>query len=274
MRIAKLRQTQTKMSVRLLKLFAILLCCCSGACALSGPSTREQKLFDLVNKERERAGLQKLAWDARLAEAARAHSELMARNDELSHQFSKEPSVLRRAGASGARFDSVAENVAEAGSVSEAHQALMQSEHHRENILEPDYNAVGIAIVEEGKQLWITQDFARIISVRTPAQVSDDVVTAVQRLRQARGLRKIDVRSDARLERQACTQDYDTGKIKENYPSAAELVIFTTTDARKLPDTMRNAALNKRVVRVDLGVCFEPGDSSGFSRYWVVAAFY
>jgi hypothetical protein len=262
------------MSVRLFKLFAILLCCCSGASALSGPSTREQKLFDLVNKERERAGLQKLAWDARLAEAARAHSELMARNDELSHQFSKEPSVLRRAGASGARFDSVAENVAEAGSVSEAHQALMQSERHRENILEPDYNAVGIAIVEEGKQLWITQDFARIISVRTPAQVSDDVVAAVHRLRQAHGLRKIDVRSDARMKRQACAQDSDAGKIKESYPSAAELVVFTTTDPRKLPDTMRNAALNRRVVRVDLGVCFEPGDSAGFSRYWVVAAFY
>lgn len=262
------------MSVRYFRLFAILLCLSCAARALSGPTSREQKLFDLVNKERERAGLPKLEWDPRLAEAARTHTQLMAGNDELSHQFSKEPSLLKRAGASGAHFDHVAENVASASSVSEVHQALMDSDHHRENILDPDYNAVGIAIVEEGKQLWVTQDFARTITLRSDAQISDEVVAAVNHLRQAHGLARIDVRHDPQLKKQACSQDPDAGKVKSDYSAASELVIFTTTDARKLPDTMKNAALNKTVRRVDLGVCFEPGDSSGFSKYWVVAAFY
>jgi len=42
--------------------------------AHAGPSQREQQLFDLVNHERGKAGLNKLEWSDSLAEAALAHS--------------------------------------------------------------------------------------------------------------------------------------------------------------------------------------------------------
>ena len=48
--------------------------------AHAGPSQREQQLFDLVNHEREKAGLNKLEWSDRLAQAALAHSKLLAEN--------------------------------------------------------------------------------------------------------------------------------------------------------------------------------------------------
>jgi uncharacterized protein YkwD len=262
------------MSLQSFRQSVVFLCLVGAASVLSGPSSREQKLFDLVNKEREKAGLHRLMWDPQLGEAARAHTQLMAGKEELSHQFSKEPTLERRAGSAGAKFDAVAENVATAPSVQDVHSALMESEHHRDNILDPNYNAVGIAIVEEGKQLWVTQDFARVITVRSDAQISEEVVAAVSRLRQTHGLGHMEIRQDARLKRQACAQDPDAGKVKNDYSSADELVIFTTTDARKLPDTMKNAALKKAVKRMDVGVCFEGGATSGFSKYWVVAAFY
>jgi len=262
------------MPSRSFSLSAVVLGLVCAACALSGPSSREQKLFDLVNKEREKAGLQKLVWDPQLGEAARVHTQLMAGKEELSHQFSKEPTLERRAGSAGAKFDAVAENVATAPSVQDVHRALMESEHHRDNILDPNYNAVGMSIVEEGKQLWVTQDFARVITVRSDAQIGDEVVAAVGRLRQSHGLGHVEIRQDARLKRQACAQDPDAGKVKNDYTSASELVIFTTTDPRKLPDTMKSAALSKTVRRMDMGVCFEGGATSGFSKYWVVAAFY
>jgi uncharacterized protein YkwD len=259
---------------RLFQLSAILLCAVSLAGAQSGPSRQERKLFDLVNKEREKAGVPKLEWDAHLAQAARAHSELMLENGDLSHQFSKEPSLLRRAAVTGSRFTSVGENVAMAGSVGDAHESLMRSEPHRENILNQDFNALGIAIVEDHGKLWVTQDFARNLSISTEEKFSDDVVAAVNRWRRAHGLQNIQAVPDARLKKEACSQNLDSGKLMEQLHGAEDVTIFTATDAHKLPDTMKDAALNKAYRRMTLGVCFPPSDGQGFSKYWIVAAFY
>ena len=46
------------------------------------------------------------------------------------------------------RFDAVAENVADAESPDETHQALMNSPPHRENILNPQYRLTGIAVAQ------------------------------------------------------------------------------------------------------------------------------
>src|SRR4051812_22553714 len=112
--------------------------------AHAGPSQREQQLFDLVNHEREKAGLNKLEWSDQLAQAALAHSKLLAENRDLSHQFPGEPAVQERVGATRLRFNAVAENVAEGPDVDTAHTALMKSPGHRANILHQDYNAIGI----------------------------------------------------------------------------------------------------------------------------------
>src|SRR5438270_3430468 len=89
--------------------------------AHAGPSQREQQLFDLLNHEREKAGLSKLEWNDQLAEAALAHSKLLADNQDLSHQFPGEPILQERIGATKLRFNSVAENVAFAPDVETAH---------------------------------------------------------------------------------------------------------------------------------------------------------
>src|SRR5882757_9909248 len=93
----------------------------SSTFAHAGPSQREQQLFDLVNHEREKAGLNKLEWSDSLAQAALAHSKLLADNRDLSHQFSGEPTLQERVGATRLRFNAVAENVAEAPDVDTAH---------------------------------------------------------------------------------------------------------------------------------------------------------
>src|SRR4051812_15650340 len=50
--------------------------------ALSG---LEQKIFELVNKERSNKGLPALAWDERLADASRYHSKRMATLNFFDH---------------------------------------------------------------------------------------------------------------------------------------------------------------------------------------------
>src|SRR5690242_13200264 len=91
-------------------LILILFIC--GA-VISAQSPAEKELLDLVNHEREQRGLTRLEWNDRLAQAALPHSKLMLERQDLSHQFPGEPPLQERLGATGARFNSVAENVAE-----------------------------------------------------------------------------------------------------------------------------------------------------------------
>jgi uncharacterized protein YkwD len=120
----------------------------------------EQYLFQSINAERSAAGLPALYWSQPLTGAAQYHAFRMRVAGAIAHQFSGEPDVVARASQYGARFSRVAENVATSPSVLEMHTALMHSPHHRENILDPRVNAVGISVVTAGHQLWAVEDFA------------------------------------------------------------------------------------------------------------------
>src|SRR5712664_4744320 len=83
-------------------------------CSLSAqkPSEDEQFFFDSANRERVAQQLQPLKWDNALAEAARQHALLMAKQANLSHQLPGELPLDQRAGQAGARFSQVGENIA------------------------------------------------------------------------------------------------------------------------------------------------------------------
>ena len=242
--------------------------------AHAGPSQREQQLFDLVNRERQKAGLNKLEWSDRLAQAALAHSRLLAENRDLSHQFPGEPVLQQRVGGTGLRFNSVAENVAAAPDVDTAHTALMKSPGHRANILHQDYNAVGISIVERDHELFVTQDFAHTLVSYTEKQFREAVIAGFNQARRARGLPPVDIVIDPRLRKSACAQDMNTSQLIQNIPGATGLLVFSLTDPGTLPDDLRKFTADKTVERMNIGVCLQTGGKTGFSKFWVVAAFF
>ena len=53
--------------------------------------------------------------------------------------------------ANGIAYRYAGENIAGAPTVERAHNALMQSPGHRANILNPNYNYIGIGIVDGGR---------------------------------------------------------------------------------------------------------------------------
>ena len=242
--------------------------------AHAGPSRREQQLFDLVNREREKAGLNKLEWNDRLAEAAEAHSKLLAQNRDLSHQFPGEPVLQERVGYTRLRFNAVAENVAAAPDVDTAHTALMKSPGHRANILHQDYNAIGISILERDHELFITQDFAHTLASYTEKQFRESLIANFNQARRARKMPRVDVITDEHLRKAACSQDMHTDKMIQNMPGASGLLVFSLSEPGALPSDMRKYAFDKRVQRMNIGVCLQTGGATGFSRFWVVAAFY
>lgn len=121
----------------------------------------ENQLISLVNKERVSRNLQALKFDPELTEIARPHSADMFRRGYFAHNSPEGENVSDRAIAAGYNFLVIGENLAYAPSVELAHRGLMNSEGHRRNILSPDFNKIGIGIMDGGVYgLMVTQVFA------------------------------------------------------------------------------------------------------------------
>src|SRR5699024_9722764 len=100
------------------------------------------QLFDLTNASRVNHGLAILDWHEDVSQTAKKHSNDMAENDYFSHTSLNGNTLMHRVEADNIPFVSVGENLAY-GQFSSifAHQGLMNSEGHRENILEGNFKA-------------------------------------------------------------------------------------------------------------------------------------
>ena len=125
-------------------------------------SQAERQLLSLTNQARAEAGVPPLEIDEGLMQAARKHSALMASQKQLSHDLPGEPGLPQRfAATSSLKFSAEAENVGLAPSVAEAHRGFMHSPHHKENLLNRDYNVAGFAVVRSGNMIYVTEDFGQ-----------------------------------------------------------------------------------------------------------------
>lgn len=256
---------------------AILICSCvvpALAAAQANPSPDQRKMLDLLNRERHAEGLQALQWDQHLAQSAHTHALLMVAQNDLSHQLPGEADLSIRVGITGLRFTATAENLALAPTVDSAHDGLMKSKHHRENIMNGEYNSVGIAIVPGGGELYFVQNFARVVPSYSEAQFRDAVVSAVNKARRAERLRSLEIQEDGRLHKAACSGSPDPGALIHQLTGVTELLAFTTSTPDALPPDMRHKIEDRDIQRLDLGVCFKPRQQNGFASFWVVAAFY
>jgi uncharacterized protein YkwD len=233
----------------------------------------EQQLFKLLNLERENAGVGKLQWDSNVAQAAMEHARKLAENAALSHRFPGEAQLDQRVGATGARFNAVAENVALADTPEDAHVALMNSPGHRANILNPEYNAVGIAVVQRGRTLYIAQDFARVLPAYSDQQFREEIVAVFNRLRQAHHNGPIEFHPDSRLDQEACSGKPDPGGALQ-MTGGSRAAVFTASRPSDLPGPMVEASADFTLHRMNLGVCFKPDSKGGFAHFWVVAVFF
>ncbi len=124
----------------------------------------EYLLFELTNSARIQRNLPLLKWDQQTKETARKHSEDMAQNDYFSHTNLAGQSPFDRMKEDGIGFYVAGENLAY-GQYSSiyAHEGLMNSMGHRENIVKPEfgYLGVGTAFNAENQPYYTTNFFNR-----------------------------------------------------------------------------------------------------------------
>jgi uncharacterized protein YkwD len=125
-------------------------------------SDDEQKVLDLVNKERAKEKLPPLKVDEKLCKAARGHAANMARQGKLEHILDgKRPG--QRIEAAGYRFLECGENIFLASKNNPARVVAgwMESRGHRESILSKDFTETGLGIARTaGGDYYFAQVFA------------------------------------------------------------------------------------------------------------------
>jgi uncharacterized protein YkwD len=115
-------------------------------------------MLAMVNGARASEGLPNVQRDERLDRIARDQAEMMRERRTLSHDAS--------GAGMGERLSAVplrvaGENGAHATDLSRAHRALWRSPSHRENLLHPAFELVGIGIAPDADgSLWVCQIFA------------------------------------------------------------------------------------------------------------------
>lgn len=119
----------------------------------------ERAMLVAINRERRDRGLRPLEWCESCAVVARAHSRDMYRDGYFSHEDLDGNDPFDRMQAADIPYDAAGENLALAPTVEEAHEGLMTSPEHRDNILRPVFDEIGIGIYEGPYGLMCTQLF-------------------------------------------------------------------------------------------------------------------
>jgi uncharacterized protein YkwD len=142
----------------------------------------EKEIFNLVNEEREKMGLNQLRYDEKLADVARLHSRNMIEQDFFSHEDPERhgpqerieinyPEIMARGFGEnigythGENEEAVANNLM---------VSWMDSPEHRANILSDQFSHIGVGVKPDGSRYYATQKFITAV-VRVPEDTAKEV---------------------------------------------------------------------------------------------------
>lgn len=140
-------------------LAALIVVAVSPAAALSSD---ESCFYNAINRERARVGRPRLELKSDLSYIARRHSRRMAADGTIYHNDNLGNEIPGNWYAAG-------ENVGMGPDCGSIHEAFMASPGHRSNILDRDYNQVGIGVAyDEDRTVYVTEVFAGRRGSSTP----------------------------------------------------------------------------------------------------------
>ncbi|MGA3081716.1 MAG: CAP domain-containing protein [Terracidiphilus sp.] len=224
------------------------------------------RIVELANQARATVGAGPLKWDAALAEAARQHCLRMAAEGQIAHQYAGELDPSGRAKQAGAHFSLMEENVAVGPDPATIHDAWMHSPHHRSNLLNPDVDRVGVALVAGRMGLYAVADYERAVSSLTQTQVE----SAVGGMLRSSG---VSIVRDATLARAACSMD-------EGLPRSASgaqprfIMRWQDADLTHLPSALEDRLATGKYSRAAVGSCPTQGQEGAFTAYRVAVLLY
>jgi hypothetical protein len=223
-------------------------------------------LLALANRSRAEQGVAPLKWDAALARAARQHCLRMAAEGPIAHRYAGEPDVSERAGQAGAHFSLIEENVAVGPNPATIHDEWMHSPGHRANLLNPEVDRLGVAVVASRGTLYAVADYERDVPILTRNQVETKIVNMVQ----AKG---VTVLRDADAARAACATSKGV-PISKSGPRVRFIMRWQDADLTQLPGALEYKLGTGQFHSAAVGSCQPQGQQGSFTVYRIAVLLY
>lgn len=226
--------------------------------------TDAEQIFALANQARAQAGAGRLAWDPALAAAALEHCRRMAQEGPIAHRYGGEADVSGRAAQAGAHFSVIEENVAIGPSAEAIHEEWMNSPGHRQNLLSPEVDHVGIAVVAARGVLYSVADYSRAVQSLSPAQVEARVAQLIRPS-------GVSVLADPALARAACRMD---DGLPRGGATPRFIMRWQAGELTALPQQLVERLSSGRYRSAAVGSCPAEGVEGSFSAYRLAVLLY
>ena len=234
-----------------------------------GPPTippQAGQIVQLLNSARAEAGAGPLRWDTALAEAARQHCLRMDTEGSSDHQYDGELALTERASRSGAHFSSIAESVAVDSNPDDIYGGWMRSPDDRTNLLNPQMDRIGVAIIASRGILYAVADFARAVPVLTQTQVEAAIAGLLRRS-------GITVLRDAAAARAVCATDRPLSRAEAGrHPGF--VLRWQDSDLTHLPQALTEQIKTPLYSQAEVGNCPAQDVKGAFTAYRVAVLLY
>ena len=222
----------------------------------------EQYLLAAANQARANEGLAPVHLDPVLSEASAFHARQMAAHADISHQFNGEPDLAERGASVGAHFSLISENVGEAPSSVIIHDLWMHSPGHRANLLDPNVDSIGLAVVIRNNELYAVEDFASTVQTLSLNQQEQTVGTVLAKS----GLQVAETTDDAR---QTCTMS--TGYAGSRQPWY--IMRYTAASLNQIPNQLKTRLNSGKYHQAIVGAC-PTNRKTPFTAYTIAVLLY
>ena len=182
----------------------------------------------------------------------------MADTDELSHQLAGEAPLDERAAQAGERFSSVGENVAIGTDTPGIQEGWMESPGHRENILRPQFTALGVGVVRANGAFYAVEDFSTAVEDLSIGEQEEKV----RSLLTARGFHVVRDRGEAR---KYCVENYTAA-----HQSAMSILRLETPDLNTISGEVDSRLRGVGYRTAEVGACPAAKSERGVARFRVV----
>jgi hypothetical protein len=232
---------------------------------MTQPSANEQYLLELINAERAKTGAQPLAVDSALSTAAESHSQWMIATDTFSHTGVSGSSSTQRVTDAGYQLTgswATGENIAWVSTrapdglqdeVKLLHANLMNSQSHRDAILNPGFREIGIGFETGEFRGWtgafVTEDFARSGAGLQLTGVAFSDRDGDKFYDPGEGLGGITVKAVSASGASSATATLDAGGYQLNLPAGSYTVTYS---GGGIATTTRQVTIEGSNVKVDL----------------------
>jgi uncharacterized protein YkwD len=224
------------------------------------------QLLALANQARAAAGAPPLKWDESLSVAARKHCLRMAAEGPLGHRYPGELDLSERAGLAGAHFDLIEENLAIGPTAEEIHDEWMHSTGHRQNMLNPEVDRVGISVVASRGVLYATADYAHGVQQLSAQQIEARIAELIRPS-------GVTLLADGSLARTACGAN--NGMPRSSAGAQPVFVMrWQDSDLGHLPKSLVDRLASGQYHQAAVGSCEPTGVDGTFTAYRIAVLLY